>query len=76
LRKGYKIILINSAEEVQASWLLGVKVIAMTAGAPTPESIVRACIETLKRMGVEQVEEVVYTEENVFFQLPKQILVG
>jgi 4-hydroxy-3-methylbut-2-enyl diphosphate reductase len=75
-KRGCKAYLINSAEEIQTSWLLGVKVIAMTAGASTPESIVQTCIETLKRMGVELVEEVTYTEENVFFQLPKQVLVG
>jgi len=75
-KRGCKAHLINSAAEIDASWLVNVKVIAMTAGASTPESIVQTCIETLKTLGVEQVEEVVYTEENVFFQLPKQVLVS
>ena len=75
-RRGCRAYLINSASEIKASWLAGVNTIAMTAGASTPESIVQACIDTLKSFGVDSVEEVIYVEENVFFQLPKQVLVS
>lgn len=74
-RRGRKAFLINCAGEIQAEWLEGVKVIAMTAGASTPEAIVQDCIARLKGLGLQSVEEVVFTEENVFFQLPKQVLV-
>jgi len=42
----------------------------MTAGASTPEDVVQRCIQRLKDLGVTQVEEVIYTIEDVVFQLP------
>lgn len=73
--RGVKAFLINGEGEIHEEWLKGVATIGMTAGASTPESIVQACIERLKTLGVRTVEEVVYTEENVYFQLPKQLQV-
>lgn len=66
--------LINSPNEILPAWLKGVHSIGMTAGASTPESVVQNCIQQLKEMGVTSVEEVVFTEEDVFFQLPKAVL--
>jgi 4-hydroxy-3-methylbut-2-en-1-yl diphosphate reductase len=74
--RGVKAYLINSEKEIHDEWLEGVLTIGMTAGASTPESIVQACIERLKDLGVSSVEEVVYTEENVYFQLPKLLQVA
>jgi 4-hydroxy-3-methylbut-2-enyl diphosphate reductase len=70
-KRGVPSFLINGEEEIQVEWLQGVEVIAMTAGASTPEPIVQRCIERLKKLGVTSLEEVVYKEEDVFFQLPK-----
>ena len=67
--------LINSEEEIDPLWLHGVETIGMTAGASTPESIVQRCIQRLQALGANEVEDVVYTEENVFFQLPKNLTV-
>ena len=75
-RRGVPAYLVNTPAEIQASWLTGVQTIALTAGASTPEGIVQECVRRLQEMGVTSVEEVVYTEENVFFQLPKQVLVS
>jgi 4-hydroxy-3-methylbut-2-en-1-yl diphosphate reductase len=74
-RRGKKAFLINSQKEIDPEWLKGVEVIAMTAGASTPEAIVQACIERLKTLGLKTVEEVTFIQEDVFFQLPKQVLV-
>jgi 4-hydroxy-3-methylbut-2-enyl diphosphate reductase len=74
-RRGVKAFLINGEDEIQPEWLLGVHVIAMTAGASTPEPIVQECIRRLQKFGVTAIEEVVFREEDVFFQLPKQVLV-
>lgn len=74
-RRGISAHLINGASEIDPSWLAGVDAIGMTAGASTPELIVQQCIDRLKQLGVCDVEEVVFTEENVFFQLPKQVLI-
>lgn len=74
--RGKASYLINDEKDIQKEWLNGVKVIGLTAGASTPEGIVQACIHRLCELGVTKVEDVIYTEENVVFQLPKQVLVG
>lgn len=65
--------LINSAEEIQAQWLEGVQVIGLTAGASTPESIVQNCIERLQVLGVKEVKDLEFIQEDVVFGLPKEI---
>lgn len=72
--RGVPSYLINGENEISQEWLNGVTVIGMTAGASTPEDVVQRCIERLKELGVTQVEEVVYTIEDVVFQLPSQVL--
>ncbi len=66
--------LINHPHEIDPKWLDNVKVIGLTAGASTPENIVQNCIEHLRELGVTETEEVTFTEEDVFFQLPRQVL--
>ena len=73
--RGIPSYLINDEQEIDPAWLEGVDVIGLTAGASTPEYIVQSCIEKLRSLGVKEVEDVVFVEENVFFQLPKQVLV-
>jgi len=65
--------LINSEKEIQDQWLENVNTIGMTAGASTPEEIVQACIAYLYTKGAITTEEIVYTEEDVLFQLPKMV---
>ncbi len=74
-RRGCKAFLINSEQEIDPNWLDEVEVIAMTAGASTPEAIVQSCIHRLRKLGLQTVEEVTFIQEDVFFQLPKQVLV-
>lgn len=71
--RGVPAHLINSKDEIDPLWLRNVKTIGMTAGASTPEVIVQSCIDRLRTLGVQSVEEVIYTEENVYFQLPKAL---
>ena len=66
--------LINNENEIQPSWFEGVKTIGLTAGASTPEGIVQRCIQRLVELGVKDVEDVVFTNEDVVFQLPKPIV--
>lgn len=73
---GIQSYLINDESEIQAQWMQGVRTIGMTAGASTPESIVQQCIERLIELGVTEVEDVIYTQEDVVFQLPKPIIQG
>lgn len=74
-RRGKKAFLIHTEGQIQKEWLQNVQIIAMTAGASTPEEVVQACIDQLKQLGVSRVEEVTWVEEQVFFQLPKAVLV-
>ena len=61
-------------KKFNSEWIKDVKTIGLTAGASTPEAIVQRCIERLIELGVTEVENVVYTQEDVVFQLPKPIV--
>lgn len=73
-KRGVPSYLINNENEIDASWMHGVKTIGLTAGASTPETIVKACIDRLIALGVQGVEDVVFTTEDVVFQLPKPVV--
>jgi len=73
-KRGVCSYLINNELEIDSHWLLGVKTIGLTAGASTPEVIVQCCIKRLIELGVTEVEDVIYTNEDVVFQLPKPIV--
>lgn len=75
-KRGVDSYLINDESEIDPKWLSHKKIIGLTAGASTPETIVQACIEKLIKLGVTEVEDVVYTQEDVIFQLPKPVLVA
>lgn len=72
--RGIESYLINDEKEIMPEWLIGKKNIGLTAGASTPEEIVQKCIQRLNELGVSEVEDVVYTHEDVVFQLPKPIV--
>ncbi len=72
--RGIASFLINDESEIRLEWMKDVNTIGLTAGASTPEGIVKKCIERLMELGVKEVEDVVFTIEDVVFQLPKSIL--
>jgi 4-hydroxy-3-methylbut-2-enyl diphosphate reductase len=65
--------LINTEQEIDPNWLKSVKVIGLTAGASTPEHVVQKCIDWLQNHGVTEIEDIVYTVEDVYFHLPRQL---
>lgn len=73
MKKGVPGYLINGPEEIETKWVEGAKTIGLTAGASTPEDIVQLCIDRLIELGVKEVEDVVYTVEDVVFQVPRQL---
>ncbi len=75
-KRGIRSFLINDQNDIQSAWMEGVHVIGLTAGASTPEEIVQSCIKRLIELGVKEVEDVVFTNEDVVFQLPKPILLA
>lgn len=73
-KRGIASFLINTEDEINPSWLTGAKIIGLTAGASTPEEIVQRCIQKLISFGVTEVEDIIFTTEDVVFQLPKAVL--
>jgi 4-hydroxy-3-methylbut-2-en-1-yl diphosphate reductase len=65
--------LINSEDEIKNEWFKDIEYIAMTAGASTPECIVQRCIQRLYELNLKKVTNLTYIEENVVFQLPKEL---
>ena len=45
----------------------------MTAGASAPEELVQSVIARLKEFGADRIEELQGLEENMFFEVPKEL---
>ncbi|MFQ5827949.1 MAG: 4-hydroxy-3-methylbut-2-enyl diphosphate reductase [Candidatus Methylomirabilia bacterium] len=70
---GTRAYLINDIREINADWLTGVKRVGITAGASTPEFLVREAVAALRRMGAREVREISAVEEGVRFGLPLEL---
>ncbi|AKH21452.1 4-hydroxy-3-methylbut-2-enyl diphosphate reductase [Sedimenticola thiotaurini] len=65
--------LIDRADDIDPSWLNGIKMIGLTAGASAPDLLVNEVIEKLKERGANSVRTLSGQEENVTFSLPRQL---
>ncbi|WP_109077779.1 4-hydroxy-3-methylbut-2-enyl diphosphate reductase [Aggregatibacter kilianii] len=74
-RMGVASKLIDDPEDIHADWFDGVQTIGVTAGASAPEELVQSVISRLKEFGVTTVEELQGLEENMFFEVPKELRV-
>jgi 4-hydroxy-3-methylbut-2-en-1-yl diphosphate reductase len=72
-RNGTPAYLIDSAEDIQLSWLTGVSTIGLTAGASAPPAVVEEIISALSGLGPLSVSERVTTTESIRFGLPKEV---
>ena len=72
-RMGVPAKLIDDPEDLHTEWLTDIHTIGITAGASAPEVLVQSVINRLKEMGVETVEELEGCEENMFFEVPKEL---
>jgi 4-hydroxy-3-methylbut-2-enyl diphosphate reductase len=72
-RNGTPAHLIDSAEDIQLSWLTGVSTIGLTAGASAPPAVVEEIISALSGLGPLTVSERVTTTESIRFGLPKEV---
>ena len=62
---------IESAAELKAEWLEGVRNIGITAGASAPENIVQGIVTELRKMSSSsQVRDLEIVREDVTFALP------
>jgi 4-hydroxy-3-methylbut-2-enyl diphosphate reductase len=73
-QRGVRAYLIESYRDIQPSWLEGVETVGITAGASAPEVLVGEVTDYLKSRGADAVEEWTVVEENVQFQLPKELV--
>ena len=74
-RMGVKSQLLDDPADIQAEWFDGVKTIGITAGASAPEELVQSIIARLKEFGANELEELQGLEENMFFEVPKELRV-
>lgn len=65
--------LIDSANEIQPSWLSGVNTIGVTAGASAPEVLVQKVVDCLRTHGAKEIIEMGGVKENTHFDIPKQL---
>ena len=72
-RMGIKSQLLDDPSDIQADWFNDVKTIGITAGASAPEELVQSIISRLKEFGANTIEELQGLEENMFFEVPKEL---
>jgi 4-hydroxy-3-methylbut-2-enyl diphosphate reductase len=65
--------LVDYADEIDPSWLDGVRTVGVTSGASVPEVLVRDVLAFLAERGYEDVQPVVAAEENLLFSLPNEL---
>ncbi len=74
-RVGKPAYLIDSAADIQEAWLKNASNIGVTAGASAPDVLVQDVIARLKALGGLNVHEVSGREENIVFEVPKELRV-
>jgi 4-hydroxy-3-methylbut-2-en-1-yl diphosphate reductase len=72
-RAGTPAHLIDGATDIELSWLSGVSVVGLTAGASAPPAVVSEIISALSGLGPVTVTERVTTTESVQFGLPREV---
>lgn len=73
-KSGVPSYLVDDLSEVKPAWLEGVNIVAITAGASAPETLVKELIDGLRAdHGFGAMEEVEIKDEDVRFQLPQEL---
>ncbi|MDA0252406.1 MAG: 4-hydroxy-3-methylbut-2-enyl diphosphate reductase [Mycobacterium sp.] len=65
--------LVDYAEDLDPSWLDGVKTVGVTSGASVPEILVTGVLERLAEYGYGTVQSVTTANETTVFALPREI---
>ncbi len=72
-RCGAESYLIDSAADIDPSWLKMKRSIGVTAGASAPDILVKQVIQALADLGASPPEELSGKPENISFSLPKEL---
>ena len=65
--------LIQRAADIDPTWLEGVGIVGLTAGASAPEILVREVVERLSQWRQVDEKTLIAAEENMVFKLPRQL---
>jgi 4-hydroxy-3-methylbut-2-en-1-yl diphosphate reductase len=71
--RGADAYLIDDELNLDPAWLEGHDVVGLTAGASSPEVLVRRVADRLAQLGYGESEEVEIAREDVFFRLPAEL---
>lgn len=72
-RAGKPSYLIDSFEDIDESWVANADIVGVTAGASAPDILVQQVLERLKTFGADEVVELSGREENIVFEVPKEL---
>ncbi|HGN1197401.1 TPA: 4-hydroxy-3-methylbut-2-enyl diphosphate reductase [Proteus mirabilis] len=72
-RAGKPSYLIDSAEDIDEIWVSHANIVGVTAGASAPDILVQQVLARLKAFGAEEVIELSGREENIAFEVPKEL---
>ncbi len=72
-RCGAQARLVQRGSEIEDSWLDGVEVLGLTAGASAPEDLIQEVIARIAQFREVAVEQVITAEEKMIFKLPRQL---
>ncbi len=65
--------LIDSAKDLDKSWFESAECVGVTAGASAPETLVHLIVNEIQSMFSAKIEELKGREENMFFEVPKEL---
>ena len=74
-RAGKLAKLIDSADDIQEEWVKDKQIIGVTAGASAPDILVQQVIQRLRDLGGDAAIELIGREENIVFEVPKELRV-
>ncbi|MGE4605922.1 MAG: hypothetical protein AAEJ52_04195 [Myxococcota bacterium] len=69
-------IVFDGVADLDPAWFDGAERVGITAGASTPEFLVKELVDTLRKRGIREVRESEGPDENVVFQLPGELVAG
>lgn len=72
-RCGAHAYLIDSADDIDTTWLSGKQAVGITAGASAPEVLVQEVIAKLQQVGGTSAQEMDGRAENIRFSIPKEL---
>lgn len=73
-QRGVPAHLVQDAGEIDPAWLVHVARVGVTAGASTPEVLVRGVCERLSELGARSVRQIEGAAENVSFRMPAELM--